>query len=604
VTKAPAHPLRVQLTIVFALAAVALTVYAGTLDNGFVWDDLIVIQEQLPYVDTLYEIFFPPSTMHQFATNYFRPLVFASYRFDESLAAGFWPPGARDQARRITYHASCVIYHAAATVLVFFLGMALYSDPGPTREDLAGAAAGALLFAVHPIHVESVAWMSGRSDVLCCVFFLAALICYLRHRRTGRLLPLVASALLFLGALLAKENALALLLLIPLVDWLLPRRPASLRSATDPSPAPGRAVRWGLFALTTLVYVTLRLIALGSQGAGSFRDFSPSSMLTALGWYVVKAVWPPPQSGFVSNLAAGYFLLGVAVLLGLVIAARRLGRQPTWRPEILAGTLFFATLAPSLSTAALPVAETPVAERYLYVPSAGLCLVAGFLLVRASASLGRPGSFVLPVGLALPLALVAGFATVQRAKVWKNDLVFWTDAVAKAPETGLPHLELGGAHLSRGDLTNAMVEYRKALERYGDAEGRSTALNNIGSIYLQQGRLEEAVAQFQKSLQEKPRYAPAHYNWALAAIGLASSAPTDEERKQRTVEAIRHLEETLRLSPRSGKAHLQYGGLLARIGRRDEGIQHLREALRLAPASEVATHARRALISLGAEQAP
>ncbi len=205
-------PSTVITLVALALALVAVAVFWGARDNEFVWDDPIVFQQQLPYFDSFGNVFFPPKGIPQFGENYYRPLIIVTYQLDEKIAAALWPLEKREEARRIVYHTTPVLWHAGATVLVFLLGVVLTrmvrseglggvagpggatgsggaADPGGAAgpagfAGLAGSAAAGLLFAVHPIHTESVAWMAGRSDVVCAVFFLGAVLLYLMHRAT------------------------------------------------------------------------------------------------------------------------------------------------------------------------------------------------------------------------------------------------------------------------------------------------------------------------------------------------------------------------------------------------------------------------------------
>jgi len=624
--------------VALVLALVAVAVFWGARDNEFVWDDPIVFQQQLPYFDSFSNVFFPPRGIPQFGQNYYRPLIIVTYQLDEKIAASFWPIEKRDDARRIVYHTTPVLWHAAATVLVFLLGLVLTQvagRPGPPGVEgvagLAGSAAAALLFAVHPIHTESVAWMAGRSDVVCAVFFLAAVLFYLLHRATLKLGWLLAAAAAALLAMLSKETGVGLLLLVPVIDFFT--RPgeglggeAPVRTRAEKrfeqrtagkgakggkggsppvSTGPFTVVRWGVIAAAGLCYLLIRNSALAASGSPFKGSGSggPERLPAALGWYLQKLVWPPPQSAFVAEMPGW-----LAILDGLAIGALSLfllwlwKRKAGWGREGIAMGLFYAALAPSLAIALFSISETPLAERYLYIPSAGALLLLGFLGERAAARLlpaAKPAlQQGLVAGVALLIAVPAAAATVKRAEVWQSDLAFWQDAVVKSPEQGIPHLHLGIAYATQGKVEAAVEEYTLALKYYDDREGRAKAHNNLGSAYLRLERYQEAIEHFKGALEQDPEYATPYYNWALASLYLAQQARRDgrmEEAQRAYGEGIAQLQRAIQINPRYPKAHLRLGAELINIGRVDEGRSHLQQVVQMAPASAEGIEARRIL---------
>ncbi|MCU0253477.1 MAG: tetratricopeptide repeat protein, partial [Acidobacteria bacterium] len=565
-------PSVVLALVALTLALVAVAVFWGARDNEFVWDDPIVFQQQLPYFDSFSNVFFPPKGIPQFGQSYYRPLIIVTYQLDEKIAASFWPLEKREQARRIVYHTTPVLWHAAATVLVFLLGIVLTRLTGSGGPEppglpagwagLSGSAAAALLFAVHPIHTESVAWMAGRSDVVCAVFFLAAVLFYLLHRATLKLAWLLAAAAAALAAMMSKETGVGLLLLVPLIDRLtepgaglggaepirsraerrLEQRAATKSAkggkragggagAAAPSVGPGWALRWGLFAAVGAFYFLVRNSALASspnpfstKGGGG-----PEALPAALGWYLQKLIWPPPQSAFVADMPGWPGILaGLVAGVGSAYLLWLWSRKPGWGREGIALGLFYAALAPSMAIALFSISETPLAERYLYIPSAGALLLFGFLLERAAGRLLPATKPALQQGLvaavAVLVALPAAAATVKRAEVWQSDLAFWQDAVVKSPRQGIPHLHLGIAYATQGKTEAAVEEYKLALQYYDDREGRAKAHNNLGSAYLRLERYSEAIEHFKGALQQDPDYATPYYNWALASFYLAQAA--------------------------------------------------------------------------------
>ncbi len=603
------------------LAVVAVVPYLGTIGNEFVWDDPIVFDRQLPFFDTWSNVFMPPKGIPQFGEHYYRPLGVVSYLIDEGIAKRWWKLEERDKARRIVFHASPVIYHTLATQLVFLTGIVLLGLVVTVGlPEIAAAAAAAILFAVHPIHVESVAWMAGRSDVICGLFFLGALLAYVRYRRRGGLLPLIGSALLAFGAMLCKEAGLGVLLVVPFVDWLVV--PAAAGTATLPSnraerrrkeregtagPRPALrlplAAGYGLFGLVTLVYLALRHNAIAAYGSPALSVTAHWERLAgAIGWYVVKTFWAPPQSAYIDTVPGGmYAFIGVfavaATIAGFVLPAALGRRAPDFAPELLALALYWGALALSLAISLFPISKTPLAERYVYIPSAGALLLVFLLLRRAL--LARPAwpawiPAAVPLGLAILVALPATGATVAREKVWSNNLQFWTDAVKGAPESGVPHLHLGMTYGEMGKDEQAIEQYKLALKYYTNPVSRAKAYNDLGSEYLKLKRFDESIEQFKLAIKEDGNYETPHYNWSIALLNIAQDRQ-GPERERLIAEAQAHLETALRILPRYVKANLQYGSLLLRGGRAQEGLTYLQRVIELAPASPEAKDARRIL---------
>ncbi|MDQ7088780.1 MAG: tetratricopeptide repeat protein [Acidobacteriota bacterium] len=614
---------RSLLVVLAALlvALVAVAAFRPSFDNEFIWDDPIVFQRQLPYFDSLANVFDPPKSIPQFGTHYYRPLGVVSYQIDEAIATRFWPLEQRDQARQRVYHASVIFYHALASVLVLLLGLRLVALSGLDQAlGLGAALGGSLLFAVHPIHVESVSWMAGRADVLCTIFLVAALLTWMRHHRRGRWPDLVAAGGFALAAMLCKETGVGALLLLPALDLLLPRperaaapaegltRAERRRLAREKQAAP-RGVgwvgfflpRWLVLAAAGGVYFLLRSQAID---AGHLKSSGASvgALFGALGWYFKKFFWPAPQSAFITLVPGGWWTLaGVVLLLGAggAVWAVLSRQRRSGLGELVALGVFFAFLAPSLAIVAFRISETPLAERYLYAPSVGLCLLVPLLLARVVA-LTPLGARPVPAlaAVLLPCVLVAvpmTRATLEREKVWQNNLAFWRDAVIKAPGEGLPHLHLGLTYNEMDYTEKAIEEYKLALQQYRDAEGRSKAYNNLGSAYIRLGKLEEASRALEGALEEVPRYATAPYNLALVQLRRARQARDLRERARLTNAALSGFRAAIRINPRYVKAHYQYGALLLGLGRADLGLEHLRKVIALAPSSGEAQAARKLL---------
>jgi hypothetical protein len=435
-------------------AVVAAAVFAPSLDGGRVWDDRVLLDDQLPHFRSTADCFVIPAGVPGLAPGYYRPLVLVSYRVDAVLAERLFP-GLGEGPERVM-HATSVALHAVASALVVLLALAVLPPATPGAAWLAGAAG--LLFAVHPVHVETAAWMVGRSDSLAALFGLLSLTLHLRYRRSGSRAALGVAAVALLGALLSKEAAAGLVLLLPLADWILglpaiaaapapqpaPRgKPRGEPVFPPPGPAAGFATwlraaalpAWLVYAAAVAAWLALRVIGMAEVPAGESNPLMLrlDTLFGPLGWYVVKTFWPVPTSTYVRYLPDGPWIgAGIAGAVAFSAAWWWFGRKG-WRPERLALALWLAPLLPALAIPLLlRVPTNPVAERYLYVSSAGAVMLAAFLLGRA---LARPAWVFAAAALLAPLA---GFATIAGQAAFRDEASFWRAATRTSPDAVEP----------------------------------------------------------------------------------------------------------------------------------------------------------------------
>jgi tetratricopeptide (TPR) repeat protein len=483
----------------------AAALYAPALRGGLVWDDETVQHRQLAAFDGVRDVFFPPRGIHEWASAYYRPMVTLSYLLDRRLFGADGTVGP---------HASAVLLHLIATVLVWLLARRALAG---RRGAVWGALGAAAVFAAHPIHTESVCWITGRSDPLATVFVLGSVLVALRWRDGATAWALAAAPLLFLAALLAKEVAISALLVVPLALALVPAAPATARPPAAWLPLAGG------YALATALYAVLRQES--GTSAGAPIALEPAVLLgrlaAALGWYARKLVVPPPQTHFVPGFpeatAAAVGVAGVAVAVGL--AGWRLHRGSP--APLLAVGWGLATLLPSLAVVTRALTDTPLAERYLYLPSVGLALGAGAVL---AAALERRAWRVPAAAASVAVVAVYALWTAERCAVWRDDLSLWTDATVKAPEEGLPWNNRGIVLMRMGRLDEAVADFERALAVRYPPSGRAMAHNNVGVVRLRQGRLDEAEVAFQAALGFRRQYDSPYYGLGSVALARAAHA--------------------------------------------------------------------------------
>jgi tetratricopeptide (TPR) repeat protein len=569
----------VSATMAAAVAVAAgVLVYLPALRNGFVWDDPLVL-DQLRAMRTWGDLVVMPPQVWRY---YYRPLVYVTYLIDRALGGEtpFW------------FHLSVIAFHALNCLLVFRLAAHVF------RDDLAIAAGGAVLFAVFPTHVESVAWMAGRSDVILCTFLLLTVL--LSVRRAAPWTAWVGGLTFFL-ALLSKESALAGLLVVPALDWLSTRR-----------------LYWRRYApllLAAVAYFVLRQRSVEGLAGGAAPSGTPAQLLpdllAALGFYLVRSLAPVGLCAYIPTVPDAPIYLAAGILLPLGAAGLLYRGWPEARWPLAFWLAWFAlTLAPSFSVIAWRSAVAPVADRYLYVPSVASCVLiawAVFAVARRQRLSAR-----WPLGILLALSAVLGIRSATYARVWTDNFTFWSDVAAKLPRNALARRELGSALLARGQLDEAEDALQQALTLPAAPTDRAMAHSQLGLIYRRQGRFADAVAASQAALRIASHPALSH-NLGMALMAKAeddqrrgdTAAVLDDVRQARsafeTALALEHAPgaETALEQWDPAKTHALLGQVLISLGDRAGAREHLQTALRLQPAGPVADVTRRQLEKLG-----
>ena len=571
------------------VAALAALVYANALANGLVWDDPIVLDRQLRAFRTLGDLLITPRDIPQFSPDYYRPLTTLSYLVDRSVG-GSGP---------FMFHLSVVVFHVITTYLVFRLGLALFAG---TPVSLTAAAIGAALFAVHPIHTESVAWGAGRSDVLACLFSVAAVTLFLQTGWSTLQRAALAAICVFL-AMLAKETAAPMVLLVPMsaVFVSASARPAAVRG--------GRAERrrqrdvqsvqhsWVLvylpFAIALLAYTALRQANVGSMLGPTQPTVGnvPAQILAAVGVYAGKLLLPMRQSAYISDLPRGPVAwLGALLCVGAV----GVGVVLSWRYNERRVTFLLLwmslALAPSLAIV-WKIPNAPVAERYLYLPSVGFCLLMGYTAARLLLA-GGPSRVAVGTGV---LAVLAGGAqaTVRRNAVWRTNLTLWTDTAEKNTTDGLPMRSLATAYQQAGDAAKATAAFNVALQRHNDQPGLFRIYNNLGSIAMVAQRLDEAEGYYRTALTITPNAPECLFNLGLIELTRSGSADSggQHEHGQR---ARQFFERAAQLSPLDPDIQVGLAQTLSALGDPAGARTHFERALQLGlpPGTDAAVRKR------------
>ena len=591
----PAAPVR-ALGLVL-LAAAVLAAFAGVRRNDWIFfDDPHYVYEN-PYVArgwTAEGLRWSLTEPH--GANW-HPLTSWSHMLDVELFG--LRPGA--------HHVVSLLLHALNAVL---LVLVLHGLTGAWwRSLLVGA-----LFALHPLRVESVAWVSERKDVLSGLFFLLTLAAYgwwARRGGAGRYALVAACLLLGLMAkpmLVTMPFVLLLLDVWPLGRWAALAGGSAARRAGGPPPRSLAGLvleKWPLFALVAGSAVVTFLVQQKSGAVVAAALLGPgrrlANALTACWWYVERTLWPRDLTVFYlldrSVPAASLALGAAAAAAGLVAVAAVAVWQWRRRPWLAVGWLWFlGMLVPVIGL--VQVGRQAYADRYTYLPVIGLLVIVAWGLGELVAASRRRRAVV--VTAALLATAVLSVATARQVARWRDTRTLFTYTLGFAPDNPVAHQNLGDVLLKEGRLGPAMERYEAvlrvvpdfqdaynklgsalgALGRYDEAVARlrqGLALgenpeirHNLGYAHHRQGRLDEAIAEYEAALRLSPHHALAlaHLAAALDASGRSAEAAPLLERalaqRPDDVEARRLLAVTLVRQDRIEEAVRAYGELLRR----------------------------------------
>jgi tetratricopeptide (TPR) repeat protein len=454
------------------------------------------------------------------------------------------------------YHLTNLIFHVLNGLIVFAFIAAL------SRNNHVGFLT-AMFFAVHPLRVESVAWVAELKDVLSSFFMLLSLWAYVKFLEDRRQRWYFSSLVLVVLSLLSKPMAVSLPFVFLLIDYHSEKK-LNVRSIVE---------KWPFFALA-VIFSMIAYFAQSHSGALSEQTVLPLMQRIALPFfgvlfYLYKTVVPVHLCAFYPYEYGGLF----EYPYGYIVAATGIGAAAFFlarhSKKALFGLLFYlVTLLPVLQI--VPIGTGIAAERYSYVPMIGiyyLIALGGERLLRGAISTNRAVRIGFSAGLGAVFLLLA-FLTFKRSEVWRDSVSLWSDAVAVCPSP-LAFDNLGNELQRLGRNDEALVQYRRALAIFpNDPFARC----NIGNYLLDCGKTNEAVAEYRRAIANNPNLPDAHINLGNA---LMISGKTDE--------ALTEYLAALKLNPNSAEGWYNFGTALLQLDRTGEAIVNLRKALELAP---------------------
>ena len=629
-----------------AAGAPALIVLAGCMaywssfKGVYVFDDPAVIAEN-PTIRSLWPIgrVLSPPVDGSPVTG--RPLV------NLSLAVNFALGGTDPWG----YHAVNLAIHILAALMLFWIVRRTFLLP-PLRERFGTrstglALAAALVWLVHPLQTESVTYVCQRAESLAGLLYLGTVYCCLRAFQTDRVRwPIAAVALCLLGMATKETMATA-----PVVVLLYDRTflASSFREALRR--------RWRLYASLAATWALLAALVVQADNRAGTAGFgvgtSPwdyaKTQCGAVVHYLRLCFWPDPLVlDYGRDLATGpwqvvpYAIVVILLLIATVLSLRYL----PWAGFL--GASFFLILSPTSSI--VPIAH-PIVEHRMYLPSAAvivMVVVVGGWAWGRLASGGLAGRLPAVVRWAIPVAAVSAlvgteaYLTILRNRDYHSAVSIWQQTVRHVPWNDGARYNLGNALANQGQFTEAILQYRQALElkadyveahnNLGNALARQghlaeaiahyhealklkpahpQARNNLGAVLASQGRLAEAIEQYRQAVMSRPDYVDARVNLAIALTSQGQVAEAIEQYRRalewepnraevhnnlglalasvgQVAEAIEQFRRALELAPDDPDAHNNLGAALARLGRLDEAIPRFERAVQLSPGDTIA----------------
>ncbi len=575
-------PIQIQTTIkkdytsYWLIAGIILTliVYLPSLTNGITnWDDP-------DYVNNLYVNYLSLAGIVKIFSVYFvgnyHPLTLLSIGIDHLIGGG----------NPFMFHFTNLFLHLLNTFFVFLLIKRL------TQNNFL-AVLTCVLFGVHTLHVESVAWVSERKDVLYSFFFLISLTVYTTYASGKKGVYYGLSLLFFLLSLLAKGQAVVMIVILPFIDYVKGRKWFSIKVLSEKLP----------FFLLSLIFSWIAFRAQESANAIYFNYFTlPERVVFAsfgLAQYLMKSLLPIGLSAFYpypprllnGSIPSFYWLFLISFPVFFMGSYFLFKRSKIY---VFGLSMFFLSLLPLLQL--IPVGGAIMADRYFYIPSVGLLLCFAFGLLEIKSTTIRYTFSVLFI-------LVLSGLSFSRTMVWKDSMTLWNDVISKYDYAKAAHSNRGIAYVDIGQWDKAIVDYTRAIEidpkytdayfnrgvAFGDLEQwdkaivdyskaieidpkYKSAFDTRGVAYANLGRWDKAIADYSKALEIDPKFANAYDNRGVAYVNLGQWD-----------KAIADYFRAIESDPRYSKAYYHRGIAYGDLGEWGKAIADYSKAIEIDP---------------------
>ena len=526
------------------LVIVTMLAYLPAWNGTPIWDDdAHLTKQELRSLEGLGRIWTQPG-----ATQQYYPLVHTLFWVEHQLW-GDWPAG---------YHLLNILLHCASALLLVRILRQL---------QIPGAWLAAAIFALHPIQVESVAWISELKNMLSGVFYFGSVLAYLKFDRTRNLASYAVALVLFVLGLMSKTVIATLPAAILIISWWKRGRLSWRRDVLPLSPFFLLGTAAGLFT----AWVERSLI--GAEGTDFNYSIIERFLIAGrvIWFYLGKLIWPLDlifvYPRWRVSQAVWWQYLYPASTLFLLVVLMWLSRR--WRAPLAAVLFFIVTLFPVLGFLNVyPFRYSLVADHFQYLACLGIItlVAAGIALL-----LERWRYWKQPIGYLLCLALLASLAILSwgQSAMYTNIETLWQTTIERNPKAWMAHNNLGTVLLQKGQVDEAIIHFRKALEIETD---HPDVQANLGSALLQKGELDEAITQYYKALEIKPSQALVHYDLGNALL-----------LKGQVDEAVAHFKKALELKPAYADVYNNLGIVLFQKRQVDQAIAYYQKALEINP---------------------
>lgn len=540
--------IKIILSIIFILFVI-LIIYYPSLKNNFTnWDDPDLVTENLKIkeltLSNLHNIFF---TSHH---HLYHPLVLLTYSIEYHYF----------KLNPFIYHFNNLLLHILNCLLILWFIYLI-------MENIAVAFLTSLIFAIHPLKVESVAWVTERKDVLYSFFYLFSLILYTFYQKKPHLKFYILSILFFFFSLLSKSSAITLPFVLILLDYF-----QGIKIDRN------NLIKKIPFFILLLLFVVIGIISSSKFMEDEIEKYNLLQKFLLANYviyfYLYKIFLPfkysciypnPIKSGATPNLLL-YALPIISLILLILILKIKFKKK-----IILFGILFFIiTLSTMLQI--IPTAGAGIVfDRYTYIPSIGIFFVISHFLVSVFSAKIKHNKFIKWIFiLSLVLLLfILSMISHDRCYVWKNSISLWKDAVVKYPNIAISHHNLGNVYNSIGKFEKAIVEFNNAISlnpKY------FMAYNNRGIAYMNLKNYKKSVEDFNKAIELKSNYPKAYNNRGVVNLKIG-----------KLDYAVKDFTEALKLDSNYQEAYKNRGVAYASLGKQDNAILDFNMSLKLNP---------------------
>ena len=556
------------LLVCLGLVAVTWAVFGQTLAHDFVnFDDHVYVYENPLVVRGLSTEGIIGAFTHTHAQNW-HPLTTLSHMLDCQLY-GLNAGG---------HHLTNVILHTTSVLLLFLVLKQMTGAFWPS-------AFVAAVFAIHPLHVESVAWIAERKDVLSAVFFMLTLAAYARYARAPSTPRYLLVALLFAFGLMSKPMLVTLPFLLLLLDyWPLGRMEDQKSEVGSRLP---RLITEKILLFALSAFSCIATLLAQRQGPNAIDQlpflWRLNNAFVSYVTYIWQMLWPARLAVFYPHpndrLPVVEVTAAIALLIGISLAAIYLRRT---KPYLVTGWFWYlGMLIPVIGL--VQVGEQAHADRYTYLPEIGLYIMIVWT-VRDLLLESTPGVRRALVGVVATMALVSlGVRAFGQASYWKNSETLWNQTLAVTGENDVAHNNLGFLFLRRGELDKAISEFQEALDiRSRNTEshyslGAALIQNNLGNAFARKQLWDEAIDHLQEAARLRPDYADAYFNLGSVLF-----------QQGRIDQAIAQWQKALAIRPHDAEAHRNLASALRKEGNVKEAISEYEQALNMVPEDSVA----------------